>query len=136
MTRVYDAPTAQDLFNRYGVTFSNINMDIASRGFSGMRWHADSARYKQVAADTIEAALRDSLPVLLYKSWPNGATHWVVGKGMQPAWPHAGGPKGTYAIMDPLNDATTLYGTYGNFCYAGVRCVPDSQPAGGGMRYC
>jgi hypothetical protein len=136
VTRVYDAPTAQDLHGCFGVTFSILNMDIASRGFSGMRWRADSAHYKQVTADTIEAALRDSLPVLLYKSWPNKATHWVVGKGMQPVWPHAGGPKGTYAIMDPSNKATTLYGTYGNFCYAGVRCVPDSQPAGGGMRYC
>lgn len=135
VTRVYGSPTAQDFINRYGVTFSNINIDIASRGFSTGRWHADSAHYGQVSADTIEAALRDSLPVLLFKSWPNGATHWVVGKGMEPVWPHVGGPKGTYGIMDPLDSSTTLYGTYGNFCYAGVRCMPDSQPLGNGPHY-
>ncbi len=82
VTRVYDAPIAQDLRGRYGVTFSDINWDIASRGYSREHWHAEETRYRQVTADTIEAALRDSLPVLLYKSWPNGATHWVVGKGM------------------------------------------------------
>jgi hypothetical protein len=124
-----------NVFHNAGKVLGDANPILASDGYSAHDWHiVDADRKGHLTADSLEAALRDSMPVLLQKNLPSGRYHIVVAKGLQPTWPHGPGPVGTYKIMDPLGSSTTLYKTYGNVVNLATRARLDSLPGGQHLR--
>ncbi len=109
--------------NAYG----NVDPIVASRGFSGDKgypWHlADLGVNPKVAPSLVDAALGDSLPVLLQVV--GTPTHYVVARGRRPSM-GSGFARGTYLINDPGHSGVVrLNQRFDNKYFFGRSCVPD-----------
>ena len=90
---------------------SDVNVDVATRGFSDGAWTVTKHFSSPLLADTVEQALADSLPVML---WVDGGKHQVLATGMDVFWASPTEAHGTYSIADPALGTGLLYPWYGN----------------------
>lgn len=110
-----------------GRAYGNVDPIVVSQGFSGDNghpWHlSDLGVNPKVAPSLVDAALGDSLPVILQVV--GTPTHYVMARGRRPSI-GSGVARGTYLINDPGHSGVNrLNQHFDKKFFFGRSCVPD-----------
>lgn len=114
-------------------TFGQVDPAVAGAGFPNSGWHPVDLADNLTAADSVEQALCDSLPVILkVKNGHEKFGHFVLATGWRPAF-IGSTARGTYVIKDPGSAAARLIDPrHGNVFRSPRRCArlkPCARPA-------
>jgi hypothetical protein len=101
-------PGASVVANQRLANFGLVDPLVAGSGFPNSGWRPVSLPDNSAAADSVEEALRDSLPVILkVKNQHHKFAHFVLATGWEPAF-FGNAARGTYTIKDPGFPAARL----------------------------